>query len=468
MLFSSLIFLYYFLPIILIALFIAPSKWHNPLLLLASLIFYAWGNVSHLFILMASVVFNYSCGLWIDRTSSSWPIRFGIAINLTLLILFKYTNFFLENWNDILLNFGYTSIEWTLIPLPIGISFFTFQAISYLVDVKIGRTSVQKNPLDLGLYIALFPQLIAGPIVRYQDIAHQIKHRQRSWQQFSEGIERFIWGLAKKVLLANQFAVLSDEIFSIQPANLDPVTAWVGIICYTLQIYFDFSGYSDMAIGLGKMFGFNIPENFNFPYTASSIKDFWRRWHISLSTWFRDYLYIPLGGNRISPQRTYFNLIIVFFLTGLWHGANWTFIFWGLFHGSFLLFERIGGAKVLDRIGRPFAISYTLLVVMIAWVFFRSPNLSHALAYCQSMIGWNGNPSFQFDLMYYLDYEFLFFAGISLLACTPFLKQAWQWISDQKSMIIQWSTVLILITTFLYCTMHLVVNNYNPFIYFQF
>ena len=477
MLFSSLVFLYIFLPIVLLLILICKQTWHNWILLIASLIFYAWGGVSFTILLLLSITLNYFVGLYIDRfkgtIKSKRALIIGIIFNLLLIVIFKYANFLVDNVNELGYWLGFPKIKLPPILLPLGISFFTFQAISYIVDVYQGKAQVQKRYADLALYIALFPQLIAGPIVRYHDIAQQILERQLSRTKFALGIERFIVGLGKKVLLANNFAFVADEIFAVAPQSLDPITAWFGLLCYTLQIYFDFSGYSDMAIGLGKMFGFDIPENFNFPYISKSIREFWRRWHISLSNWFRDYLYIPLGGNRKSLKRTYINLIIVFFLTGLWHGASWSFVFWGLFHGFFLVLERIGFGKQLSNIWSPIAHIYTLLIIMIAWVFFRIEKFPEALAYCGALFGLNPSSATNFDLNFYLNYELILALIIGLLASTPVFKTIGQyWNSQQENRAaIELGGILSsfgLMLIFIYCTMNLVNSSYNPFIYFRF
>ena len=475
MLFSSLIFLYCFLPVVLLLILLSKKSWHNWILLFASLFFYAWGGVSFTILLIASILINYIIGLLIDRHRKNQKAKIylaiGVSLNLLLLAIFKYANFLVDNINALGYGIGFPKIELDPILLPLGISFFTFQAISYIVDVYQERSFVQKNLPNLALYIALFPQLIAGPIVRYHDIAKQIVQRSLSWPKFASGIERFIVGLGKKVLLANNFALIADEVFAVSPANLDPLAAWFGLLCYTLQIYFDFSGYSDMAIGLGRMFGFDIPENFNFPYIARSVREFWRRWHISLSNWFRDYLYIPLGGNRISEASTYFNLLIVFFLTGLWHGASWNFVFWGLFHGFFMVIERLGFGRILKKIWWPFANLYTLLVVMIAWVFFRATDFKYAWNYCALLFGFQDDTPTTFDLSFYFNYELNIALLIGLLASTPVFK----WLNTQgvrstgnQAFVYQLFTSFGLIFIFLYATMNLVNSSYNPFIYFRF
>lgn len=478
MLFSSLLFLYRFLPLVLLVVLLSKKSWQNGLLLIASLIFYAWGGVSFTLLLILSILLNYFLGIYIDkhrgRDKAKHFLYWGVGLNLLLLILFKYSNFLVDNLNIILQGFNIPMIKLAPIPLPLGISFFTFQAISYIVDVYKERSFVQKKLPDLALYIALFPQLIAGPIVRYHDIAQQIVFRTVNLEKLSAGIERFIVGLGKKVLLANNFAIVADEIFASNPQNLDPLTAWFGLLCYTLQIYFDFSGYSDMAIGLGRMFGFEIPENFNFPYIAKSIREFWRRWHISLSNWFRDYLYVPLGGNRLSAQRTYFNLFIVFLLTGLWHGASWNFVFWGLFHGFFILIERLGFDALLKQVWAPLAHIYTLLVVMLAWVFFRADSFAYGWSYCLALFGLLPESSSNFDLFFYFNYEFNIALIIGLLASTPIFKLLNTALkttsSKHRFSTISYDTIssISLFLIFLYCSMNLVNSSYNPFIYFRF
>ena len=475
MLFSSLLFLYVFLPAVLLLILLSPQRWHNALLLLASLIFYAWGGVSYSLLLVGSILVNYAVGLAIGRSSHSirkkqWLI-IGLIVNLGLLVVFKYTNFLLGNINNWLPPAG--KIDFKPILLPLGISFFTFQAISYLVDVYRGATAPQRKLHRLALYISLFPQLIAGPIVRYKDIAGQIRERRINRDLLSSGIERFIIGLGKKVLLANNFAPLADDIFIVAPQDLDPLTAWTGLLMYTLQIYFDFSGYSDMAIGLGRMFGFQIPENFNFPYISRSIREFWRRWHISLSQWFRDYLYIPLGGNRKGESRTYFNLFIVFLLTGLWHGAAWNFLLWGLMHGFFMILERLGLEQFLKKRGSLPSHLYTLLVVMLAWVLFRTPNLHHAWQYYLALFGGGSATDHSFDLAYYFGPDLWMALIVGLLAATPLFRTISRKLEKQEMTKLQSIgyeslTSFGLMLIFLYCTMELATEAYNPFIYFRF
>jgi len=403
----------------------------------------------------------------------------GVSLNLLLLIIFKYANFIIENLNIWFSFINIPSIENQSIALPVGISFYTFQSLSYLVDIYRKETKVQKNILRLGLYISLFPQLIAGPIVRYHDIANQLENRSVSYKKFSYGAQRFLLGLGKKVLIANNFAYVADNIFTMMPSELSATAAWLGIISYTFQIYFDFSGYSDMAIGLGSIFGFKIPENFNFPYIARSIKDFWRRWHISLSTWFRDYLYIPLGGNRKGGVRTYLNLFIVFFLTGLWHGASWNFVVWGMIHGLFLVLERIGGDKYLNKLWKPLQHIYALFVVVIAWVLFRAENFQYAWDYYKAMFGFNDSHSGLYELSKYLNNEFYLVLFVAVLASTQIFKNAKDWLEKYSKtltgngQIIVQSTFSFLVICFYFgililCSSYLLSDTYNPFIYYRF
>ncbi len=440
----------------------------NLILLLGSLFFYAWGGVSFTAILIFSILINFLIGLQIsknlDTPKAKYWLTFGVMINLGILGFFKYANFFVENINPLLESLKIGGMSLRKVVLPLGISFFTFQAISYLVDVYRKTVPVQRHFEKLALYIAFFPQLIAGPIVRYETLAQQLDHRQRRLEDFAIGVERFIIGLAKKVLIANNVAMVGDKIFGFSSDTLTTDLAWLGILCYSLQIYFDFSGYSDMAIGLGRMFGFRIPENFNFPYAANSIRDFWRRWHISLSTWFRDYLYIPLGGSRGSEYRTYFNLFVVFLLTGFWHGASWTFIIWGLFHGFFLIIERIGFDKILKKIG-PFSHVYTLLVVIIGWVFFRIDNLEKSFEYCHALFSFNGfNEEYSIKQ---LDKHFFTVFSLGVLfsvPCYKYVKAKWSFFQKDFTLLKSFGLTLLLVL----CMLYIAADSYNPFIYFRF
>lgn len=481
MLFSSLIFLFKFLPVVFVGNLVIQKQLRNAFLLIASLAFFAWGGASYTAILVISLIINYFVGRLIDRwkkkNKANKALMIGVVINLLILLVFKYADFFISNYNFFRELFRAEPVKELGIVLPIGISFYTFQAISYLVDVYRGETAVQKNFTHLALYISFFPQLIAGPIVRYHDIAKQITNRTLDYDDIIYGIKRFIFGLAKKVLIANQFGYVADQIFASDYTSLSPMTAWVGALAYSLQIYFDFSGYSDMAIGLARMFGFRLLENFNFPYVAQSIQDFWRRWHISLSNWFKDYLYIPLGGNRKGSTRTLINLLIVFFITGFWHGASWNFIVWGLLHGAFLMFERLGLSRLLANVWSPLRHIYTLFVVVLAWVLFRAETLSEALQYIKAMFG--GNVSVQDGHLSYLyiNPDFYLIAIIGILGSTYFFKAILAYLRKRSfpfrqktffqplSHTIQGFALIIMLSL---TTMALIASSYNPFIYFRF
>jgi len=497
MVFSSIQFLCYFLPATLLFVFLSPRRFQNAVLLVASLFFYAYGEGLYVLLMLGLVFVDWGIGVRMTAVSdvspatpSSWRARpicekdlwlvFGLVVNLGTLFLFKYENFLLDSVNTVLLRLERSEFEWEPIHLPIGISFFTFQSISYLIDVYRKTAEPQKNFIDLALYIMLFPQLIAGPIIRYNHIAHELRHRYDTtadrWEDWYEGTQRFVFGLAKKVLLANSFAIVADHAFSLPCSELSVTAAWLGIVCYTLQIYYDFVGYSDMAIGLGRMFGFRFPENFNYPYIAVSMQDFWRRWHISLSSWFRDYLYIPLGGNRCGSVRTLANLFIVFFLTGLWHGAGWTFVIWGLFHGFFLVFERLGGKSLLERAPITFRHCYTLLVVMVAWVFFRADDMPHAIAYLQCLFG-TGNAAVSNEtslifLMQNFDRQFLatFLPGLVLV--TPiagWLRRRLHFVPFSPILTATRYCYICILLGLLFASMaYLAAGTYNPFIYFRF
>lgn len=474
MLFSSMIFLWCFLPIIFCLYRIVNEKYRNIVLLIASIIFYAWGEPRFIFLMLFSIILNYWFGMLIEEENEKnrrqlWLI-ICIILNLGLLSYFKYFNFIVENINLIIGG----SINTRTIILPIGISFYTFQALSYVVDVyrskkNKGTLHAQRNIFNLGLYICIFPQLIAGPIVKYYDVEQQIYKREINTIRTAYGMKRFIYGLSKKVLISNIMAQVCDQIFTISISNLSTPVAWVGIICYSLQIYFDFSGYSDMAIGLGEMFGFTFMENFNYPYIAKSIQDFWRRWHISLSTWFKEYLYIPLGGNRKGACRTYINLMIVFFATGLWHGASWNFILWGLFHGVFLVLERWKLGKWLESNKYKVINSiYTLLVVGIGWVLFRSENLSYAIGYIKTLfIPTTDNPMYTLGMFMDFEVTFTMIIGIMLSGTVQKICPKWhQQIFNRES--IKVYEIIILLPLLFLCIVCLISGAYNPFIYFRF
>jgi len=483
MVFSSVIFIFLFLPIILTLYFLIGKRFQNLLLLAASLLFYAWSENFFVLVMISSILINYMAGLLIEhfRGCLLSKISFYIAVilNLGMLSIYKYSNFIVNNINYLLSLINIHPIHLDNVHLPIGISFFTFQTITYVADVYNKKADVQKNPVNIALYIALFPQLIAGPIVRYCDVAAQIVNRSIKQDDFVKGIERFIYGLGKKVLIANPLAVTADQIFSLDINDLSTGTAWIGIVCYTFQIYFDFSGYSDMAIGLGRLFGFRFTENFNYPYASQSVQEFWRRWHISLSDFFRDYLYIPLGGDRCGTARTYFNLITVFFLCGLWHGASWNFVIWGMLHGLFLVIERMGFIRQLKKLWIPLRHIYVIFVIMTGWVFFRAETLPKAFSYLYAMFG-GGKDTGAYNPAMYLDTETKIILIISAVCSTipvlPFFEQILS--SVMKNMKEKTSGVLnsissvfhtiMLILILLASVISIAAGAYNPFIYFRF
>ncbi|TMO83645.1 MBOAT family O-acyltransferase [Pseudoalteromonas spongiae] len=478
MLFSSPVFLFLFLPLLLASYFLINPKFRNILLLVASLIFYAWGEVYYVFLMLFSILMNYIIGLCISESKSKKLfLIFGVCANLTILIGFKYANFIVDNLNTLLSFTSLNQIDLAQIPLPIGISFFTFQAMSYLIDLYRKEVPVQKNIFDLALYIALFPQLIAGPIVRYHDVAAQIKKRVIDVPLFYSGIQRFVFGLSKKMLIANPLGSVADSIFALPNDEISMGLAWLGIICYTLQIYFDFSGYSDMAIGLGRMFGFKFLENFNFPYISQSIQEFWRRWHISLSSWYRDYLYIPLGGNRKGEFRTYLNLLIVFTLCGLWHGASWNFLIWGIYHGAFLMFERLGLLNIVGKTPKLFRHCYVLIVVMIGWVFFRAETVDTSFTFISAMFGGSDLDTTWTMLSEYVNYYILSCLVLGGILSTPmygYIKRQCENLSNEevvtstKVATVGVINTLLLISLLALSFIMIAANSYNPFIYFRF
>ena len=471
MVFSSLVFLCIVLPVVLILhTAIGSLKVKNGLLLAASLLFYAYGEPVYVFLMLFSALYNYLFALLIGKKRSKTVLVLAIIVNLGMLAVFKYTGFILDNVNLLL---G-TAIPVPAITLPIGISFFTFQAMSYVIDVYRDNVAVQRNYGKLLLYISFFPQLIAGPIVRYVDVAREIDDRTVTFNRIAFGLRRFLVGLGKKVLISNAMAAAADYVFNAGAANINILAAWIGAIAYLMQIYYDFSGYSDMAIGLGKMFGFHFKENFNHPYIADTVQGFWRRWHISLSTWFRDYVYIPLGGNRKGKFRTVLNRIIVFFLTGLWHGANWTFVVWGLFHGFFLLLEEfLPFIKKLPKVLRHI---YTLLAVTIGFVVFRADSITEAgIFICRMFGGFDFSAAAMSFSLQALTPYFLFMLVMAVLCCGPFEKIAGrvQALEDKETLtkteqILQALTFAGAVLLLLWCLFRLAGGSYNPFIYFRF
>ncbi len=477
MVFSSPVFLFLFLPLVVAAYFALPGiRARNLLLLFASLLFYSWGEIHYVIVLLVSICCNAWFGRRIEadrRRSLRW-LWAAIVVNLVLLGYFKYANFLVENLNAGLGLLGAGPIEQRPVHLPLGISFFTFQALSYLVDVYRGTARAQRRIVDVALYISLFPQLIAGPIVRYGDVALQLTERRTTLDDAAAGIRRFSLGLAKKVLIANVLGQTADEIFAHPEGQLDPALAWLGIACYTLQIYFDFSGYSDMAIGLGRIFGFQFPENFNQPYTSRSVQEFWQRWHMSLSRWFRDYLYIPLGGNRLSPARTYLNLVTVFLLCGLWHGASWNFVLWGLFHGAFLVLERTSAGAMLRALPGIARRLYLLLVVMVGWVLFRAENLSQAGDFLVAMAFLGERTNDGYVMLFLTPKTVLALTAGILLCAIPGFTGAYDRLrllpvsGSTVGHLLGWTRDLAIALLLVASAVMVSAQNYNPFIYFRF
>jgi len=476
MVFASPVFLFLFLPATLVAYWVFPGRFRKAVLLVASLVFYAWGEARYVPLIVGSIAFNWWIGIGIadaaDARSRKRRAVAGVAGNLLVLALFKYANFAVANLNAIAPVLSVAPISVATIPLPLGISFFTFHAISYIVDVFKRTASAQRGVAEFALYILLFPQLIAGPIIRYRDIAAQLHAPQPSVSEFAYGTRRFILGLGKKLLIANTLGRTADDIFALPGAELSAPVAWLGLVCYALQIYFDFSGYSDMAIGLMRMFGFRILENFNYPYIAASVREFWRRWHISLSNWFRDYLYVPLGGNRKGAARAYANLVVVFVLCGLWHGASWTFVLWGAWHGVFLVLERAFLGRTLER-RRWAAHAYTIGVVLGAWVLFRCNSLAQAADYYMALAGLSGADATRYPVGRYLDGLLVTTLIVATIFAMPVGRQA----ATRFDRALQQSRAAVAAITaesawlalvFVASAATLAAGTYNPFIYFRF
>ncbi len=466
MLFSSIPFLYYFLPAVLILYFIAPKFLKNTVLLLSSLFFYGWGEPKYVFLMVGTIFVGYISGILIGKFKKSFVSKIILTITAVLFLgalgYFKYADFFIENFNRL------TGLSTPLlqIALPIGISFYTFQILSYTIDVYRGDVEAQKNPIILGTYVALFPQLIAGPIVRYKDVEAQLIKRTHSFEKAYEGIKRFTIGFGKKIILANTLGELCDVFNSSNEKSV--VFFWIFAVAYSLQVYFDFSGYSDMAIGLGKIFGFEFLENFNYPFISKSITEFWRRWHISLGSWFRDYVYIPLGGNRYGKLRQLFNIFVVWFLTGFWHGAEWNFIIWGLYFAVFLtvekffLSEKLKKSKIISHI-------YVLFLTLISFVIFSANDLTSALNYVGGLFGSQNLPAISTETIYYLkSYGIVILLGI--ICATPIFKNIKNSLTDKKyiSSIINIAEIPVMIFIMVACTAYLVDGSFNPFLYFRF
>lgn len=459
MVFSSLIFLFLFIPTFLVTYFVFKKrKIRNYVLLLFSVFFYAWGEPIYILLIILSTLANYYFAILIDKEKNKkLYLVLALIFNIGLIVIFKYNSFFIDIFNNIF----NTNIVLGKIPLPIGISFFTFQILSYVIDVYQKKVKVQKNVLFLGAYIVAFPQLIAGPIVRYETVENELTNRKETLEDFAIGIRRFIKGLGKKVLIANTVGMVATAIFSETPLVYGLLGSWIGIIAYAIQIYFDFSGYSDMAIGMGKMLGFNYLENFNFPYIAKSVTDFWRRWHISLSTFFRDYVYIPLGGNKVSKLKWIRNILIVWTITGLWHGANYNFVLWGLYFAILLILEKLFLQKLLDKLPKVFGHIYLIIIILFSWAIFRSENLIEVSSTIKSMLGFNGIGNLK--LYYYtgiINIKTILFFALGILLSMPILEKI-----KIKNIYIK-DTILLII--FILSIISILTSSYNPFIYFRF
>lgn len=477
MVFSSVIFIFYFLPALFLVYFLTPKRFRrarNMILLLFSLAFYAYGEPKFVVVMLASILINYVFGglvqhfLEKSRGTTRLCVALSVICNLGILIYFKYTGFIVENMNALF----HTGISIKSIVMPIGISFFTFQGMSYVLDIFFGHATAQKNPLNVALYISLFPQLIAGPIVRYETVAEEIGARSESLSEAASGICRFAFGLGKKILIANSVGLIADTVFARPTGELTTSLAWIGMIAYTLQIYFDFSGYSDMAIGLGRIFGFHFLENFNFPYISRSITEFWRRWHISLSTWFRDYVYIPLGGNRVSVPKHVRNIIVVWLLTGIWHGAAWNFIAWGAYFAVILLVEKFFLLKYLKKAWRPIQHAYALLLIMLGWVLFRSPDMGYVWGYLKALFGAAGAGAWDIQSVYLMlqYWEIFAIAAIASIPVRDWLQGAAERLPGRRGREFALYPLkgLAAAVVFALSVVYLINSSFNPFIYFRF
>jgi len=486
MVFSSLVFVFLFLVLTLGIYYAVPFKFKNFVIFVSGFIFYAWGEPKYVVVMLISTLIDYFAGLAIHKYNDKIVIKrialiVSLVMNLSLLGIFKYSDFIFGSINDI---FGLTLenpfLDMTnnvsafffgakpesYLPLPIGISFFTFQSMSYTIDMYLGKIKVQKNPISFTAFVNLFPQIVAGPIVRYDDIAAELDNRVINLDLIYEGIVRFITGVGKKVLIANGIGQLWNEAFALMSPEMSVLTAWLGIIGYTLQIYFDFSGYSDMAIGLGKMLGFNFPENFDYPYLSKSISEFWRRWHMTLGAWFKSYVYIPLGGNRKGMGRTVFNLAVVWILTGIWHGASWNFILWGTLYGVFIIIEKLFLGKVLEKLPNFIRWIYTMLLVILGWVLFVTPDLPTAFSYMGAMFGSTGIFADSSALYLLLNYGVMLVIGI--FASTDAWKIIVEKVTAKAPTVVNWVTPIVKIAVFILSIAYLADATYNPFLYFNF
>lgn len=468
MVFSSLSFMFVFLPIVLLLYYVSPFKIKNLIILISGILFYAWGEPFYIIIMLLSTVIDYTAGLCMDKASDKPKLRtvfliVSVCMNIGLLSVFKYSSFIIENVN-LLFNTSFTDPQ---LPLPIGISFYTFQSMSYTIDLYMRKIKVQKNIISFTSYVTLFPQIVAGPIVRYSDVAGEIDQRIVSVSKVSKGVGIFIKGLAKKILLANTIGLVWTNIKVMNYESLPALTAWIGILAFTFQIYYDFSGYSDMAKGLGKMLGFNFPMNFNHPYISQSISEFWRRWHITLGSWFKSYVYFPLGGNRVKEWKVYRNLFIVWFLTGLWHGASWNFIAWGLYFGGLIILEKLFLGKLLLKLPKFIRVAYSFLMVVFGWVFFEIEAFSDIAAYFSAMFGLNGAGFANGYSVYILGANILVFIACILGATTLYDKTLVD-LKKKSRKLVNGALPVIQVVTFLICIAFLVTATYNPFLYFRF
>ena len=471
MVFSSILFLFYFLPAVLVAYFIVPRKAKNIVLLLFSLFFYAWGEPVYILLMLFSICMDYFLGLWLERVKekpggAKKVLALAVVLNVALLGFFKYADFFVENINAL----TGLSIPALNIPLPIGISFYTFQAMSYLIDLYRGDVPVQRNIISFGTYVSLFPQLIAGPIVRMRTVVGELKNRRESFDDFSSGVKRFVTGLGNKVLIANTVGAVWSQISAMELRELPVLTAWIGLLAFTFQIYFDFSGYSDMAIGLGRMFGFHFLENFDYPYISQSITEFWRRWHISLSSWFKEYVYIPLGGNRKGLPKQIRNILVVWLLTGFWHGASWNFVVWGLYFGVLLILEKLFLLRFLEKLPTFFRHVYTMLLVMLGWAIFSFDSLSDGLTYIRALFGGYGQPLWDNAALYLL-YTNLVLLVIAAIGSTPLPQKLWNRLSGRLAghpVSVGAMETCLVAAGMLLSIAFLVDASYNPFLYFRF
>ena len=484
MVFSSPVFLFLFLPVVLLLVMsVGTLKARNTILTVASLFFYAWGETFYVWVMLVSILVNYLSGRWLGAARSPGARKVAITVavsaNLGMLVWFKYANFIAENLSALFHDLGVALPPLDHVELPIGISFFTFQGLSYVLDVYRNEVPAQRSLGHLALYKSLFPQLIAGPIVRYRDVMKELDDRHVRLEDFAIGTRRFIIGLGKKLLIADTCARVADAVFAIPDAAMPATVAWLGTIAYSIQIYFDFSGYSDMAIGIGRMFGFHFLENFNFPYISRSVKEIWQRWHISLTSWFRDYVYIPLGGSRGGTFSTYRNLLSIFLLTGLWHGASWNFVLWGLFHGLFLVLERLGLERLMSRLPYLIGVLYTLFIWNLSWTLFHTDSLELAWNFTRSLFGSNPIPHEHLYASVYLSNDVLFALIFGALASTPLLRtilarlrtRSHGWSMSARSMAARayaTADVTIHAGILLLCAMHMASSTYDPFIYFRF